>query len=72
MIKTYIILIRVDGLGVERLFANLFVLLDVLAHPYVPINTKDDINPTRECEEVGLQSSYKNWWNCDKLTISKL
>ena len=48
------------------------MLLDVLAHPYVSIDAKDNIYPTREREEVGFQPSYKNWWNCDKLTISEL
>ena len=69
---THIVLIGIDGLGVECLFANLFMLHDVLAHPYVPIDAKDDIYPTRECEEVGLQSSYEDWRHCDKLTISEL
>jgi len=70
--RTYVILIGIDGFGVECLFADLFMLLDVLAHPYVSIDAKDDIYPTGERKEVGLQSSYKNRRNCDKLTISEL
>jgi len=70
--RTYIVLIGIDGLGVECLFANLFMLLDVLAHPDVPVDSKDDVYPTRERKEVGLQSSYEDWRHCDKLTISEL
>jgi hypothetical protein len=68
--RTYIILVRIDSLGIECLFADLFVLLNVLAYPYVPIDAKDDIDSTRERKEVGFQSPYKDGRNCDQLTIS--
>jgi hypothetical protein len=70
--RTYVILVGIDSLGVECLFPDLLMLLDVLTHPYVSVDAKDDIYPTRERKEVGFQSSYKCWRNCDELAISEL
>jgi hypothetical protein len=71
-ILTYIIYIGVDAFGIKTFFPFLFSLLNMLANPDIAVETKDKVNATRQCNEVGLETSNQNGRYCDKLSISQL
>jgi hypothetical protein len=49
---TYIILVGVNRLRIEALFAFLVALFNVLAHPNVPVQPEDEVHVARQANEV--------------------
>ena len=66
---THVVLVRVDGLCVEPLFAFLLTLLDVFANPYVAVQPEDEVYATREGNEVRLQTTDEDGRNSNELPI---
>lgn len=54
---TYVVFIRINSFCVEALLALLFILLDMLRDPYIPVQPQYQINPAREGVEMGFQAA---------------
>ena len=69
---THVVLVGIDGLRVEAVFAFLLALFDVLTDPDVAVQAEDEVHAARERDEVRLEPPDERRRDRHELAVAQL